>query len=170
MTMNEIEIPPFDALIGSEKPTDSFGGILENAEFDIAMLRFEELANQAIITVCEMFDINLSDPKITADELDGIISEMWSTGWNPEEADFNLFCSHYGTILASLMKIVPNTSIVFRSSSNINHLSIWHESSKTEYFPFHKIAKCLTRRHGESVRQMIGDLKQKEFGEQGHSL
>ena len=165
--MTQIEIPPFDAIIGSAKPTGSFGDILKYEEHEKAISEFENLVLLAKEAVREDFNLNLSDFTNAADELDNIILEMWSEGWNPENGDLNLFCSHFGAVLASLLIAVPNTKFVFRSSTELDNLSIWHEPSKTEYFPFHKIAKCLTVKHGESVRQMVNDLNQKEFGEHG---
>ncbi len=165
--MTQIEITPFDAIIGSEKPTGSFGNILKYEERDEAISEFENLLLLAKESVRENFNIFLSDSINAATELDNVISEMWSEGWNPEVGDLNLFCSHFGAILASLLIAVPNTKYVFRSSTELDNLSVWHEPSKTEYFPFHKIAKCLTAEHGESARQMVNDLNQKEFGEHG---
>ncbi len=163
--MSEIEIPPFDLLNGSDKPTDSFGIILENTEYAEALLQFEDLFNKAKESLAEIFNFDLSYHEDIVNGLDAIISEMWSTGWDPNNADLNLYCSHFGVILAFHMGSMPNVRIVMRSLNNLNHLSVWHEASKSEYFPFHKIVKCLTRKHGESIRQMVDDLKQKEFGE-----
>lgn len=163
--MNEIEIPPFDLLNGSEKPTDCFGVILENAEYADAFLQFKDLVNQAKESIAEIFNFDLSDPEDIVNGLDAIISQMWSTGWDPNNASLNLFCSHFGAVLAFYMGSLPKVRIVLRSLNKLNHLSVWHEASKSEYFPFHKIVKCLTRMHGESIRQMVDDLKQRE-GEQ----
>ena len=122
--MTQTEMLPFDAIIGSEKPTDSFGSIFEDEEYELTLSQFEIFAIEVKESLRDRFDLVLSDLKTVTDELDNVISEFWSEGWVPEKNNSDLFCSHFGTILATFLNAVPNTKIIFRSSTELNNLSI----------------------------------------------
>lgn len=157
------EIPAFDALEGAQEPTDCFGGVLTGSAHESAMCHFAELCDEADNAVKDIFGRELlAEGRIS--ELDDVINEMWENGWNPETGDLNLFVLHFGVLLTAAMLSVEQTTPVFRSESVLNHVSVWRLPSGTEYFPVHKVLKCLVNRRGESASQMYNDLARKAIG------
>ena len=49
---------------------------------------------------------------------------------------------------------------MFRSESDLNHVSLWWSEQAVEAFPFHKMYKRLTSREGESVSFFVRGLEQ----------
>lgn len=160
--MNTMEVPPFDALKGDSHPTEICGPVLTGSEHDSALSNFNTMTEQARAAVQEHLKVSISSGINSVESIDRIIVDIWNTGWNPEDGNLNLFVLHFGSLLASAMLKVPGTQPVFRSTTNANHFSVLHSKSGMEYFPFHKLTKCLTESTGESASQMLNDLINKE--------
>jgi hypothetical protein len=163
--MTTAAIPAFDALQGKDSPTDCFGPVLRADAHVRAMSNLAAVCEQAEAAVRDIFGQDLTRPGSIV-ELDDVIHEMWATGWDPAPGNVKLFVVHFGALLASAMLRTHGTVGVFRSETIIDHVSVWHRQSRTEYFPVHKVVKCLTARYGESASQMYNDLRKKAFGEQ----
>lgn len=148
-----MEIPAFDALSGGPEPTDAFGIVLNGQDAAMALARLRNVVEQARPSVREIFGVDITSNSKGAAKLDRIVEEMWSTGWNPHEGDLNLFATHFGALLYDAMANLSMKQI-FRSREVADHHSLWDTETCTEYFPFHKTAKCLLNRQGESMLQM----------------
>ena len=145
----------FDALTGAANPTDLFGAFLEGAHYDFALHGLHEHARISAARVQETFRVvvGVSEPGISA--LDHVIAEMWAQHWPGLSApSFNLFATDFGALLSVAVLSLPSASAVFRSTTVLDHMSVWVGSRNTEYFPFHKAAKALLRPDGESLSQL----------------
>lgn len=139
-----------------------FGPILGGVEHERALSNLNATVVQARAAAQEHFKIAISSGINAAETIDSIVGDMRNTGWNSNDGNLDLFVVHFGSILASAMLQVPGVQPVFRSITEANHCSVWHPKSRTEYFPFHKILKCLTESEGESASQMVRDLIRSE--------
>lgn len=80
---------------------------------------------------------------------------MWADGWSPEHGNLDLFATDFGAIFAEALLRLPEMKLIMRSADDLNHLSVWSERSKAEYFPLHKVVKCLRSQNGESLSQLF---------------
>jgi hypothetical protein len=76
---------------------------------------------------------------------------MWTEGWQPERSDINLFATDFGCVLTKAIEQTLDGMLVFRSSSDLSHLSVWWPQAQVEAFPFHKTYKRLLSEEGESL-------------------
>lgn len=146
-------VPPFDALRGEGGPTALFGRLLRGAEAERALAALETAAVAATERTEATF--GPSSERDPIERLDSLIAEMWSTGWSPARNDLNLFARDLGAILAAALMASPGAQPVFRSASVLDHFSVFYAVQELEVFPFHKVAKALAARHGESLAQLL---------------
>jgi hypothetical protein len=76
---------------------------------------------------------------------------MWNDGWSPEKGNINLFATDFGLVFVDAIHAVMGGELVFRSDSDITHLSMWYPTFKIEAFPFHHVCKCLLESDGSSL-------------------
>lgn len=150
------KIPPFDVLQDGSNPTNLFGKILEQSN-----VRKRVLIDQALEArhrLEKTFRKSLIDPVSVPDQLDDLISSMWNENWSPKTGNVNLFVTDFGLQLVTSILSVLDGDLIFRSDKDISHLSIWWPKRRLEAFPFHKVLKCLCKRHGESVEQFFRNI------------
>ena len=155
--MLESNFPAFDLLEGDENVFDGFGKFLENTQSANEYL--EEVYNQAISRIEDIYEMTSHCELDIIDILEKIIEEMWNEGWNPRNGDINLFTRDFGCILAKEIKKRLNGIFVFRSNKDLSNLSLWWKEKKIEIFPFHKVFKRLSKREGESISYFYSSLK-----------
>jgi len=152
-----VEVPPFDALAEEASPFGGFGPILPtSAELND---RFQKEAIDARRRIQEGFQTKLASPTETPNELDKIITSMWNSGWNPEIGNVDLFARDFGCLLTKAILELLGGMLIFRSTDDASHLSIFWADAKLEAFPFHKVLKCLNNRHGETMSSFVSGLK-----------
>ena len=135
----------FDLLTGQASPFTGFG---ERCD---ASARFAVLSARAIGRFDEMFGVKAEDVDEIASQLDRIIVEMWNEGWDPDTGNIDLFTTDFGALLAnSIAKDFEGTP-VFRSVTDLTHMSVWWPVERIEAFPFHKVFKRLCSREGEGL-------------------
>jgi hypothetical protein len=145
----KIETPPFDAIAGQSNPFTGFGQILPNSvELEE---QFQKEAASAKHRLKECFRAVLADPREIPNELDKIITDMWNSGWDPQSGNVNLFTRDFGCVLTMSILDSLGGSLLFRSTEDVSHLSIFWVAAKFEAFPFHKVLKCLYNRQGETI-------------------
>jgi hypothetical protein len=143
------KIPAFDLLIGQSVPYSGFGDLIsESAEMRAA---FDGSVEGARARLQSGFHLSLSEPTRIPLELDVIVVEMWDQGWSPDTGNVNLFSTDFGLILAEALVTRFNGILVFRSRSDISHLSLWWPARQVEAFPFHHMVKCLYHREANSI-------------------
>jgi hypothetical protein len=166
------KIPLFDVLTGDAAPYAGFGPILaDSTERDVTVGKLEA---EALVSVREVFAIAAASPRELIGALEHSIAEMWETGWNPRVGNVSLFATDFGLILTGCIRNLLGGKLVFRSESNLIHLSLWWPERTLEAFPFHKMHKRLTSRDGESISffaRGLEDLlsRRKGGGESGHA-
>jgi hypothetical protein len=152
----EVTVPPFDLLTKQEVPYVGFGDVLlPSADRDRALLTAVE---KALVRAEEGFKLEFATVANVPSQIDKLVDEMWAQGWNPDAGNVNLFATDFGLILAKTISSLLGGVFVFRSESDISHLSLWWPNKKLEAFPFHKIIKRLYRREGESVGFFVAGL------------
>jgi len=150
------EFPPFDASTDQETPFLGFGDILEHSAR--AEKAFHEAAAMMRERVREGFGVKLNDPSEIPGELDGIVSHMWATGWDPNVGNVSLFLTDFSLILSEAMLDSMGGKLVFRTTGNFDQCSIFWANARIEAFPFHKVVKCLFAPEGESMAHYVRGL------------
>ncbi len=138
----------FDLLTGAPAPFTGFGQILKPS---VVVPRFREAVRQAHERLQEVFHLEPGANSQVAQQIENVVASMWAEGWDPNKADFDLFARDFGTVIADAILVGLGGEIVFRSETDLSHVSIWWESLRTETFPYHKVAKRLLRREGEDL-------------------
>ncbi len=155
MTLS-LDIPPFDVLCGQETPYQGFGRILaDSSTRDTQVLG---LADAAWCKVESHFGITVSEWNQVPAALDECITNMWNEGWNPVTGNLNLFVADFGLVVSLCVLNMYNGSPVHRSTTDLNHMSIWWEKAQVEVFPFHKTLKRLVRPSEESLDLFVRGL------------
>lgn len=155
--MSSNKVPLFDLLEGQKTPYEGFGKILPDQVKNNNVI--EKLTSEAFVRIKKGFDIELSDTNQAIKDIEDSIAEMWQEGWNPDEGNVNLFATDFGFILTAIIKQLYEGKIIFRSLSELNHLSIWWSEKQVEVFPFHKAYKRITLESGENLHSFVRGLR-----------
>jgi len=149
----------FDILDNQETPYSGFKGVLNSVPE--REQRFNDLAEEAIIRIQNGFNVELSNTANCISILESIIAVMWQEGWDPNNADVDLFATDFGSVLTRTIQNLFYGRLVFRSDRDISHLSIWWPGYKIEVFPLHKVYKRLMKPIGESIEVYVNNISQK---------
>jgi hypothetical protein len=149
------DIPEFDSLTGVDAP---FGGA-DIALREEARPRFEEVFHQAHSRIRETFGIAVPSGLLGSENLEMLIAEMWSEGWDPAKGDVALFVRDFGVLLAHGILDDLGGLLIFRSLTDLSHVSVWWPQMRIETFPFHKMYKRMTCIDGESLTYYTRSLK-----------
>lgn len=156
--MSVHEVPPFDALAGGGGPYEGFGPVMRENELARPI---QSVADQALQRIREVFQCDISVNRSGIAALEGLIQEMWMTGWSPEGGDVNLFARDFGTILLLALHRELGGECLFRSSTNLSHASVWWRDIDLEAFPFHRVLKALLRSDTESLTFFFDGLSKR---------
>jgi len=148
--------PVFDALRGQTAPCEDFGPVLPKRDVE---KRFMAVVDQARARFADVFGHTFSLSEEGIEQLELVVQEMWSSGWDPTKGDVDLFSTDFGSMLAVSIQHLLGGEFAFRSSTDLTHSSIWFEECRLETFPFHRIFKRLTHEHGESLTYYFRSLK-----------
>lgn len=150
------DAPPFDMLSEQIAPYEGLGRILKRDEK--TEQEFWAQAGVALNRLKEGFHLDTETPQSTARDIENAIAKMWKEGWDPEKGNINLFTRDFGLALTKAIIGLVGGDLVFRSCSDLSHLSVRWDLQKIEAFPFHKVYKRLLRRDGESVEHFLRGL------------
>lgn len=117
--------------------------------------RFMGLALDAKGRIENGFREALDDANEMPGRLQHIIDGMWSSGWNPQGRNINLFVTDFGLVLVAALREIHGGQLIFRSDSDLSHLSMWWPERNLEIFPFQYVLKCLLHRDGNSIISFI---------------
>jgi hypothetical protein len=148
------DLPSFDVLTGAAEPFDG-GDVSVTPQI---LPRFEEVVSQAAARVVDIFAVDVPANLDGAAELERIVIEMWDDGWNPDEGEVSLFVRDFGALLVRSILGELNGVPVFRSPTDLSHMSVWWPDLKVETFPFHRMYKRMTHADGESITYYISSL------------
>jgi hypothetical protein len=158
-----IETPPFDAIAGQPNPFSGFGQILPNSVE--LWNRLQKEAADAQQRLQEGFRVKLSSPREVPNELDKLIAGMWESGWDPQSGNVNLFTRDLGCVLTKSILDLLGGLPIFRSETDVSHLSVFWAGAGFEAFPFHKVLKCLYSQHGETMASFMDGIASKTRAE-----
>lgn len=151
--MSVHNVPAFDLLTGQKSPYLGFG--IPIAESERRIETFLGLAGLARARIQKTFGSRLEDTGQLPREIDDIIAGMWKDGWKPEGNNVNLFVTDFGAVVADALLHVCEGKLVFRSDTDISHLSIWWPNSGVELFPFHALLKILLHPQENTVQSLF---------------
>jgi hypothetical protein len=155
--MNDDTASLFDALSGGAGPAEDFGPLLDAVETEVAVGILRAIASEAQCRIFEIFQ-DSSDHTDAANRLDAVVASMWNDGWSPITGNLSLFATHFGAVFSVALLDLPGAVAAFRSVNDLRDASVWFPKRQTEFFPFHKALKALTRSEsGESFAQMFRD-------------
>jgi hypothetical protein len=139
----------FDMLQGPGTPFAEFGDPLPQSGERLHQLQEEIGAARGRVEAG--FGQEFARVHAIPSQLDEIIKGMWKDGWSPEEGDINLFARDFGLVFIDSLNIQYGGEYIFRSKSDITHLSLWWPRFAVEAFPFHHVLKCLSDPEGSSL-------------------
>lgn len=152
-----LEVPPFDVLTGQDAPYVGFGEteVIESA-YPSSYL---ETVSQAKRRISEVFGIRGETDLESIRMVEGAIAQMWIDGWNPNEANVNLFATDFGCVVIEGLKQDLGGTLVLRSEKDISHASLWWKDKSIEAFPFHVTYKRLTSNEDQSLTHFTNSLR-----------
>ena len=160
-----LEVPPFDMLLSQAEPYKGFGGVLSSS---VQMqTQFAKAAIEARERIATVFGIAIRGCLDTPRIIEELVQNMWNDGWNPEDSDINLFVTDLGAVLADAIWRCSGGSLIFRSATDLSHMSLWWPDQAIEVFPFHKMYKRLLTNEGESLEYFAGRIKELTRNENG---
>lgn len=151
-------VPLFDILADQQSIYPGFGPVLPHSQARLD--RFIKLADQATERIQSEFLAEKPQKDVGIETLDGIIEQMWSEDWDPQSGDINLFSTDFGLVLTRIIQALVGGRLVFRSETDLNHVSLYWPDRQIEVFPFHKIYKCLANRTGESLKMFVEAIRE----------
>jgi hypothetical protein len=121
----------------------------------VAESRFQAIVSEAKGRIREAFGVQVQPNEEAAALIEGLVNEMWAEGWNPGTGDINLFVRDFGSLFTAGIRATLGGTLVFRSETDLSHLSVWWARARLEAFPFHKVYKRLYTREGESLVYLV---------------
>ncbi len=134
-----------ECLRGSAFPTSKLGPLLIDEAYVAAIEKLVEYASQASTDLQAQHGVEVSfdDPAAGIAALEVIIGRVRARNWPTDSNPFKWHTNALGAVLACMMLQRGNSITAFRAKDNFTNFSVYVPDTKVEYFPFHKILKCL---------------------------
>ena len=152
-----LDVPPFDMLVSQAEPYGGFGDVLSSSE---------QVENQVAQTAIEarerieqVFGIAMGTCFDTPRIIEELVQKMWRDGWSPNNSSINLFTTDFGAVLVDEIRRCSGGSLIFRSATDLSHMSLWWPDRGIEVFPFHKMYKRLLANDGESIEYFANRIR-----------
>ncbi|HEX3135321.1 MAG TPA: hypothetical protein VHX44_17275 [Planctomycetota bacterium] len=135
-----------ECLRGNPYPTPKLGPLLIDENYVAAIEKLVEYASQASTDLQAQHGIEVSfdDAATGVAALDQIIARVRARNWPADSNPFKWHANALGSVLACMMLQRGNSITAFRAKDNFTNFSVYVPDTKVEYFPFHKIQKCLS--------------------------
>lgn len=135
-----------ECLRGNAFPTPKLGPLLIDEAYIAAIEKLVEYASQASTDLQSQHGIEVSfdDPAQGIAAIDQIIARVRARNWPPESNPYKWHANALGSVLACMMLQRGNSITAFRAKDNFTNFSVYVPTTQVEYFPFHKIQKCLS--------------------------
>jgi hypothetical protein len=156
--VSPLSVPSFDLLTGAGSPFPGLGAATKATRQQEDLI--SSLCADASVRVAEGFECDLTNHGSVPTTLDRVLSGMWDTGWDPHTGNLALFAADFGFVLLAALRTQLGGTLIVRSETELNHLSLWWPSAMIEAFPFHRVLKTLRSREGESVDFFVRGLHQ----------
>ncbi len=151
-----------ECLRGNPYPTPKLGPLLIDEDYVAAIERLIEYAAQASTDLGQQHNIELGFDESGIVVIDQIIISVRARNWPVESNPFRWHANAIGSVLACIMLKRGNSLTAFRSKDNFTNFSVYVAATKVEYFPFHKVQKCLTSVDAGTVaayyKEFTGDM------------
>jgi hypothetical protein len=151
-----------ECLRGNPHPTSKLGPLLIDEAYVSAIERLIEYAAQASTDLGQQHkkEVEFNDFGVAA--LDEIIVSVRARNWPTESNPFRWHANALGSVLACIMLMRGNSLTAFRSKDNFTNFSVYVAATQVEYFPFHKVKKCLSNPDAGTIeayyREFAGDM------------
>lgn len=135
-----------ECLRGNPYPTPKLGPLLIDEAYIAAIEKLVEYASQSSTDLQSQHGIEVSfdDANVGVAALDQIIARVRARNWPADSNPFKWHANALGAVLACMMLQRGNSITAFRAKDNFTNFSVYVPDTKVEYFPFHKILKCLS--------------------------
>ncbi|MBA3698389.1 MAG: hypothetical protein H0W78_06020 [Planctomycetes bacterium] len=135
-----------ESLRGNPHPTPKLGPLLIDEAYIAAIEKLVEYASQASTDLQSQhgLEVSFDDANTGVKALDQIIERVRARNWPADSSPLKWHANALGAVLACMMLQRGNSITAFRSKDNFTNFSVYIPNTKVEYFPFHKIQKCLS--------------------------
>lgn len=133
-----------ECLRGNPYPTPKLGPLMIDEAYVAALEKLVEYAAQASTDLGQQHNIEVAFDVTGIDALDKIITSVRQRNWPVDSNPFKWHVNALGSVLACIMLSRGNSITAFRAKDNFTNFSVYVAATKVEYFPFHKVQKCLT--------------------------
>jgi hypothetical protein len=131
-------------LRGHPNPTPKLGPLLIDEAYVAAIERLVEYAAQASTDLGQQHGVEIGFDEEGVTMLDHVIDRVRARNWPADSNPFKWHSNAIGSVLACIMLKRGNSITAFRSKDNFTNFSVYVPQTQVEYFPFHKVQKCLT--------------------------
>jgi hypothetical protein len=151
-----------ECLRGNPYPTPKLGPLLIDEAYIAAIEKLVEYASQASTDLQSQHGIEVSfdDANAGVAALDQIIARVRARNWPAESNPFKWHSNALGSVLACMMLQRGNSITAFRAKDNFTNFSVYVPTTKVEYFPFHKVQKCLVSADAGTVAAYYAEFAQ----------
>ncbi len=151
-----------ECLRGNPYPTPKLGPLLIDEAYVSALERLVEYAAQASTDLGQQHNMDVSFDVTGVAAVDAIIAKVRERNWPSDSNPFKWHANALGSVLACIMLSRGNSITAFRSKENFTNFSVYVASTQVEYFPFHKVQKCLTSADAGTIaayyNEFVGDV------------
>jgi hypothetical protein len=151
-----------ECLRGNPYPTPKLGPLLIDEAYVSAIERLVEYAAQASTDLTQQHTIEVGFDDHSVGALDTIIAKIRPRQWPADSNPFKWHANAIGSVLACIMLKRGNSITAFRSKDNFTNFSVYVAATAVEYFPFHKVQKCLVSADAGTLaayyREFTGDM------------
>jgi hypothetical protein len=147
-----------ESLRGSPSPTSKLGPLLIDVAYLQALEKIIEFAAQASSDLDSKHGTQITFDLAGVQALDRILGEIRANNWPKESGHFRWYQTSLGSVLACAMLQYGNSITAFRSKDNFTNFSVFVEQTQVEYFPFHKVHKCLISGDAGSLESYYGEF------------
>lgn len=153
-----------ECLRGSPCPTPKLGPLLIDEAYVAAIEKLVEYASQASTDLQSQHGVEVSfdDEDASVQALDHIIARVRARNWPADSSPFKWHANAMGSVLACIMLKRGDSITAFRAKDNFTNFSVYVPTTKVEYFPFHKVVKCMGSADAGTVEayyaEFVGDM------------
>jgi hypothetical protein len=133
-----------ECLRGNPYPTPKLGPLLIDEAYVAAIEKLVEYAAQASTDLGQQHGIEIGFDDDGVKALDQVIDRVRARKWPVDSNPYKWHANAIGSVLACIMLKRGNSITAFRAKDNFTNFSVYVPQTKVEYFPFHKVQKCLT--------------------------
>jgi hypothetical protein len=132
-----------ECLRGNPYPTPKLGPLLIDEAYVAAIEKLVEYAAQASTDLGQQHGVEIGFDDEGVKALDHVLERVRARKWPVDSNPYKWHANAIGSVLACMMLQRGNSITAFRAKDNFTNFSVYVPQTKVEYFPFHKVQKCL---------------------------